>query len=161
MNSVIILYLATLLTFSLGYIYNGVNLHTKSLNDAGRKRMRLSLNARANDVIDFDRFRKYSGKLSITTGLLYLSLLAVTIILVPNLTGTLNNREIHLIRTFVIAILVLHLSRSFWLEQIKEKFVKRFSAGKSSWKSLKTNAALSVLTILLFHGIYTQMTYAW
>jgi len=109
MSLVIILYLAVLSVFTLGYFFKGVSSLKNGISETGKKRVVISLKAQNSDKIDFDKFRIYSGKMFIFTGFLYLLLLGITFIFVPNLRGTLENREIHLIRTCIIAIIVLHL----------------------------------------------------
>ena len=45
MSLVIIFYLAVLSAFIFGYIYNGINLLKKEIDDSGRTRIRLVLKA--------------------------------------------------------------------------------------------------------------------
>lgn len=161
MSLVIILYLAVLSVFTLGYMYQGVRL-LKNKNDSLRnKRTRFTLKAQEDDEVDFTGFRKHNGRLFIVIGLLYLALIAITFQFAPNLFGTLTTREIQLIRTCIIAILVLHFSREMWLATIRETFVKRTTQTEVTKYDIKTAVAFVVLSLTLIYSIYIQITFAW
>lgn len=161
MSLVIILYLAVLSAFTLGYLYKGVSLLKKEIDDPGKNRIRFFLKAQENDEVDYVKFRKHNGRLSIVIGLLYLSLAVITFLFAPNIFGTLTTREIQLIRTCIIAVLVLHFSRDMWLATIREKFVKRKTNTEITRYEIKTAVAFVVLSVTLIYSIYIQISYAW
>lgn len=161
MSLVVILYLALLSVFALGYLYQGAGLLKTEMDDAGKKRILFSLKAQENDDVDFIRFRKHSARLSIVMGLLYLSLIALSFALAPNLFRTLTTREIHLVRTCIIAALTLHFFRDIWKGAFRESFVKRAGNTHISAYDFKQVTVFTILTAALIYSIYTQITYTW
>ncbi|MDC7233764.1 MAG: hypothetical protein PQJ58_11065 [Spirochaetales bacterium] len=161
MSLVVILYLAFLTVFTLGYLYKGVNLLKHETDEAGKKRISYSLKAQEGDVVDFDRFRKFNGRLLIVNGLLHLLLLALTFLFVPNLSGSLTTREIHLIRTLIIAALWLYFGRDMVLATVRERFTERGTSSPAVKYDPKLTVAFIVLSATLGYSIYTQLTYIW
>lgn len=161
MSLVIILYLAVLLVFSGGYFYNGVSLLVKGNDPAGRLRGRSILKVQDNDEWDYDKFRKHSGWLLIISGVLSAAILAVTFIGVPNITGTLTTREIHFVRTCIIALLTLYFFKDMWLAAFRDSFVSRVETSDSSRYDFKQTVVFTVLCATLIYSIYTQITYPW
>lgn len=161
MSFVIILYLAVLSVFTLGYLYRGASLLKNQNDDLSNKRARFTLKAQEDDEVDFTGFRKHNGILSIVIGFLYLILIAITFLFAPNLFGTLTTREIQLIRTCIIAVLVLHFSKDMWLATVRETFVKRKTNTEITRYDIKTAVAFVVLSVTLIYSIYIQISYAW
>ena len=161
MSIVIILYLAVLTAFVFGNLYKGRNLFKPALDDADQQRIRLTIGAQAQDEVSFRPYIKYDAILSILMGFLYLALAGITFLYVPNLWGTLTVREIHLIRTCIIAGLVLHLTREMWMAAVRERFIKRNSNTQIGRFNLKTSGAFAVLAVVLVYSVYIQMTYSW
>jgi len=144
----------------MGYLYKGVSLLKKN-DDLSNKRTRFTLKAQEDDEVDYVKFKKHNGLLSIVIGLLYLALIAITFQFSPNIFGTLTTREIQLIRTCIIAVLVLHFSRDMWLATVRETFVKRKTHSEITRYDIKTTVAFVVLSVTLIYSIYIQISYAW
>ncbi|MBF9016870.1 MULTISPECIES: hypothetical protein [unclassified Oceanispirochaeta] len=161
MSLVIILYLAVLAVFTLGYLYKGGCLLKNKNDGLSNKRTRFILKAQEDDEVDYVKFRKHNGRLSIVIGFLYLALIAITFLFAPNVFGTLTTREIQLIRTCIIAVLVLHFSRDMWLATIRDKFVIRKTNTEITRYDIKTAVAFVVLSVTLIYSIYIQISYAW
>ncbi len=161
MSLVIILYLAVLSVFIFGYFYKGINLLKNGNSDRWEKRVILTLKAQGSDKIDFNKFRKYSWTLSIITGFLYLTILGLTFVFVRNLAGIPETREVHFLRTSIIAILILHLSGNMLLPVVREKFIKRKGQHEAIKYNLKATIVYIVLLVVLVYSIYTQLTYNW
>ncbi len=161
MNIVIIFYLLILSAFSLGNIYSGINSLKIETNDRKRRKISLALKAQDGDDIDYLKFGKNQAVLSLTLSVLYMSLIGLTFTFVPNMIGTLTVREIHFIRTCIIAIIVLHLFRDLWLSTMREKFIIRKTATNMEKLNYKTFLVFTVLSIALIYSIYTQINYPW
>ena len=161
MSLVIILYLAVLCMFSFAYIYKGIRLFRNDSSDAELKRIRMTLKALENDEVEYTKFRKFDAVISTAAGVLCLMLLPVTFLLISDLTQVLSVREIHLIRTCIIAVLFLSYSRNMLLYAVRDKFVKRISDEENQKYDLKTAIIFLVLSTALIYSIYIQITYAW
>ena len=161
MSFVIIFYLAILMFLISGFIYRGINLLRNGINDLRSGKIRQVLKASENDEIDFNRFNKYDAGLSIIAGLLYLVIFLITFRFVSDLTGTPAVRDIHLIRTCIIGMIVIYLSRVLCLERGGEKYIRRNSNTGKPGYNFKTAVVFLVLLITLIYSIYIQITYAW
>ena len=161
MSFVIIFYLSMLSLLLLAYISRGINLLRKEIDEPRMKRIRTAFNTGEEDKIEFEKFNKYDAGLSFFTGLLYLFILFITFRLVPELTGKLSDKDIHLIRTCVIAMLVIYLLRVLWLEKAGEKFISRTSNSAKPGFNFKTAVIFIILLVSLIYSIFIQITYAW
>ena len=161
MSLVIILYLIVLTVFTFGFLYRGVSLFKRGIDESAKKRIRLILKAQETDVVDFEKFRSYDSRFLIITGLLYLSLIVMTILFVPNITTSLTTREIHLVRTCIIAVLVLYFFREMWLATVRENFVTRMTKSVIARYEAKTAIIFLVLSGTFIYSIYTQITFPW
>ncbi len=113
MSLVILLYLAFLCVFSLGFIYRGISLFRNESRESELKRIRVTLKAQENEEVEYAKFRKYDAVISTAAGFLCLMLLPLTFILISDLTQVLAVREIHLIRTCIIAVLFSFLFQKY------------------------------------------------
>jgi hypothetical protein len=160
MNSIIILYLAVLAFFSAAYLYRGFKLKTASDDSVSNQNIRRALKSRDNDVIDFNKINKLQTAAALTAGSLILLLIAVTFISVDDLTGTPSAKDIHLMRTLIIALLVIFFSKEVLTGALKEKFIERKESDNPGL-NLRNGIFCTVLWITFLYSLYTQMTYQW